>query len=208
MPRTATRQTKPRHGGGEKGVAVVRERGISTTSKAGAALVSAAKPLTDQQRLFVKFWAQGESILSASLKAGYSDNGTYAYRMVYMPNILAEYQREKDAFERDSGMTRKKVIEGFLEGIDMAKTMAEPSSVIAGWREVGRMCGYYEPVTIKHQVSVEGKLMVDKMEKLSDQELLDLIEERMQARIAGQKALEGPETNDDDNDGADAGAPA
>lgn len=197
MPVSRSRASRPRtERDASRGVGVARARGKLTNNKAQAAAVSEEKPLTDQQRLFVKFWAQGESPLSASIKAGYADNGTYAYRMIYMPNILKLYHEEKAAFERDSGMTRQKVIAGFLEGIEMAKVLGEPSTVVGGWREIGRMCGYYEPVQVKHTVTHEGKLMIDKLDKLSDQELMQLMEERMKAMLAPQPVLENADGDD------------
>lgn len=186
----------------KRSIATARERGINTSTKAGAALIDPDKPLTEQQKLFVHYWARGESILSASLKAGYQDGGTYAYRLVHQPNILKMYQAEKDAYERDSGMNRKRVIDGLLEGIEMAKTMAEPSSMIAGWREIGKLCGYYEPVQVKHTVDVQGKILVDRMEKLSDAELFELIQKQA-AAISGNPALIPQDPDHDTSDVAD-----
>ena len=45
------------------------------------ALANPDRPLTTKMKDFVKYWAQGESILSASVRAGYTDGGTYAYRL-------------------------------------------------------------------------------------------------------------------------------
>lgn len=177
---------------------MARARGRSTASKAEAALIDVDKPLTDKQRLFVKLWAQGESPLSASIKAGYTDGGTYAYRMIYMPNILALYQQEKDAFEAASQMTRKRVIDGLLEGVEMAKMLGEPSSVIAGWREVGKMCGYYEPVQVKHTVTHEGKVILDRLEKLSDEELFALIQKQAE-QLQHTAAIPGGSDDDDED---------
>lgn len=179
--RSTTSRSKPRSAKDtSKGVTAARA-GKNTSSNAVAALVSVDKPVTDQQRLFVKFWAQGESPLSASHKAGYADGGTFAYRMINMPNILALYQEEKAAYERDSGMNRKRVIDGFLEAIEMSKTMAEPSTMVAGWREIAKMCGYYEPVQVKHTVTHEGKILLDRMESLSDDELFEVIQRQAKA---------------------------
>jgi phage terminase small subunit len=194
-------RSKNRYGGGEKGVGTARKRGNSTNTPSEAALISEGKPLTEQQRAFAKFWAQGDSPLAASVKAGYADNGSYAYRMIYMPNILKLYNEEKAAFERDSGMTRQRVIEGFLEGIEMAKTLAEPSSVIAGWREVGKMCGYYEPVQVKHTVSHEGKILVDRLESLSDDELFAIIQRQAAAMASPVPLLPSEVLHDDDDTG-------
>lgn len=148
---------------------------LSTTTNAGAAQVSPDKPVTEQQRSFARFWAQGESILSASVKAGYTDGGSYGYRMVHMPNIKRLYDTEKALYEEAGQMTRKKVMDGLLEGVEMAKLMAEPASMISGWREIGKMCGYYEPTRHKVEVNVTGSLMMERMNRLTDSELLKLI---------------------------------
>lgn len=208
MPRAkaVTAESTPRRRKTQATVGEARARGFDTSNTKTKALISVDKPLTDQQRLFVKFWAQGESPLSASLKAGYADGGAYAYRMVYQPNILALYRQEKEAYERDSGMNRKKVVDGFLEAIEMAKTMAEPSTMVAGWREVGKMCGYYEPVEIKHTINHQGKVLHERLEKLTDAELFELIQKRAEAMATpALGAPEGTHDGDADDAGSDAG---
>ena len=198
---TAPVTTKPRRKNGvNKDTArsgLQARKGIDTSTGAGAALVDPNKPLTDKQRLFVKFWAQGESIISASMRAGYNDGATYAYRMVRMPNILKLYRAEKEAYEAAAQMTRKKVMDGLLEGIEMAKLVSEPASVISGWREIGKMCGYYEPVTRKLDITVNGNVVMERMNRLSDAELLKLIQEGVQQAAP---ALEGPDDDDEDED--------
>lgn len=182
-----------------------RARGIDTSSAANAALVSVDKPLTQMQRLFVKEWASGESILSASFRAGYSDGGTSGYRMARMPNILALYDAEKRAFEAVNNMSRKKVMDGLQDGINMATLLGEPASIIAGWREVGRMCGYYEPVRVKHEVTVNGKIMVQRMENMSDEELFNLIEKSAAQIDASQPLIEGAGDDSGEQTQADGG---
>jgi hypothetical protein len=151
-----------------------RELALDTAKYSDAEQVDPNKPLTDKQKLFVKFWASGESPLSASYKAGYADGGTYAYRMVRMPNILALYNEEKRLYEESCQMTRKQVMEGLLESIEMAKLMAEPATMVSGWREIGKLCGYYEPVKKKVEVSITGAQQ--RLEKLTDAQLFELIQ--------------------------------
>jgi len=158
-----------------RSVAAVRARGFSTGSAAGAALISPDKPLTEKQRLFVQNWAKGESILSASARAGFADSGTVAYRLVRMPNVLRLYNAEKARYEAVSDMSKKKVMDGFLEAIEMAKLMAEPATMVAGWREIAKMCGYMAPVQAHVKVDITGNLVMSRMNQLSDAELLKLI---------------------------------
>ena len=141
------------------------------------------KPLTEKAKLFVKYWAQGESITSASARAGYGDGATYAYQLTRFPQAVALYNEEKRLYEEASQMTRKKVMDGLLEGIEMAKLLADPGNVISGWREIGKMCGYYAPVEKKVALTVQGEIAVRKLETMSDEELMKLISGPVEALV-------------------------
>jgi phage terminase small subunit len=148
--------------------------GLNNSSAASASEIDPDKPLTDKMKAFVQHWAKGDSIPSATLRAGYSDDGL-GYRLARQPNILALYHAEKAKYEEAGQMTREKVMEGLIEAVEMAKLMSEPASMIAGWREVGKMCGYYAPVEHKMKVDVSGSIVVDRLNGMSDAELLKLI---------------------------------
>lgn len=161
--------------GGVRGVTEVRARGNYTNSAATAELIDVNKPLTDMQKQFVKFWAEGDSITSASLRAGYSDGATFAYRMVRMPNILALKAEYEAKYQEAAQMTRKKVMDMHLEAFEMAKLMSEPATMVSAAREVGKMCGYYAPVEVKMRVDSTGSQVVDRLNNLTDAELLKII---------------------------------
>lgn len=180
----------------DAGAVAVRKQSPNTGTKAGAALVDPDKPLTEKQKLFVKYWAQGESIQSASERAGYSDNATFAYRMVYMPNILKLYNEEKRLYAEASQMTRKKVMDMLLEAYEMAKLMAEPATMVSAAREVGKMAGFYEPVERKVTVSMTGNVAIDRMNRMSDAELLKILTSPAQEAIQHEILRE-----EDDQDG-------
>ena len=161
-----------------RGVTTARSRGVDTSNlnaEEMALVISPDKPLTDKQKLFVKFWAQGDSITSASVRAGYNDNAAIAYRMVKMPNILKLKSQYEAEWESENQMSRKRVMDGMLESIEMAKLMAEPATMIQGWKTIGQLCGYFAPVEHKVKVDVTGNIVVDKLNSLSDAELLKII---------------------------------
>lgn len=171
-----------------RGVAAARARGIDTSNLSAAEMaevISPDKPLTEKQKLFVQNWAKGDSITSASYRAGYADGGKVAYQLVKMPNILALKAKYEAEWEATGAMSRQKVMDGMLEAIEMAKMMAEPSSMIAGWREIGKLCGYYAPVEHKVKVDVSGNVVIDKLNSLSDAELLKIIQGGAQAALPG-----------------------
>ena len=55
--------------------------------------------------------------------------------------------------------------------------------MIRGWAEVARMLGYYEPETKRLELNIEGQTHMNHLERLSDGELLRMIET---ARVEGQ----------------------
>ena len=182
MPKTPApkakpiKATRPRAKDQDTGRRVAVRSAVNTSTMAAAALVPVDKPLTTQQREFVKHWAAGDSIPNAMARAGYNDQPSYGYRMAKMPNILALYNEEKRLYEEASQMTRKRVMDMLVDAYDMAKLMSEPASMVSAAREVGKMCGYF---TVQHkvEVSVPGNVLIDRMNRLSDEELLRLIEQ-------------------------------
>lgn len=159
----------------KRGAAVRKSQ--NTGTMAAAASVSPDKPLTTQQKAFVKAWAEGDSIPNALARAGYSiKDHSLGYRMAKMPNILALYEQEKRLYEEASQMTRKRVMDGLLDAVDMARLMSEPATMVSGWREIGRMCGYFEPKKVQIDVNVSGSIIHERINSLSDAELLKIIQ--------------------------------
>ena len=171
----ATEYSQKKRHGGNRGPLVARQSARSNNSAAKAAEIPVDKPLTDLQKQFVKYWAEGESITSACVKAGYSDH-KLAYRLARQPNVLALRDQYAQKYEEAAQMSRVKVMEGFKEAIEMAKLMSEPATMIAGWREIGKMCGYYAPVETKIKIDVSGDVTMRTLTQLSDAELLELIQ--------------------------------
>ena len=156
-------------------IAKLRATSPDTSTAAALALANPDRPLTEKQRLFVENWAKGETIATAAYRAGYADSGAMAYKMSKDPAILKIYNAEKIKYEEACQMTRKRVMEGLLEGIEMAKLVSEPASMISGWREVGKMCGYYVEQKKTININVSGDVTMKHMDRLPDAELLKLI---------------------------------
>lgn len=155
---------------------VLHVQSVTATSAELSKLKSPDRHLTDKQKLFVKKWAAGDSIAGAAFGAGYSDGGQMGYRMARDPAIVALYNAEKVAYEKAVGMSRERVMNGLEEAIDMARTLADPQAMIAGWREVGKMCGYYAPVQVKVDVNINDNSAYARLSRMSDAELLALAE--------------------------------
>jgi phage terminase small subunit len=167
----------------EKRFAKLRAQAVNATTARTQAIKSPERTLTEKQQMFVRHWAAGESILTASARAGYADGGTYAYRLSKDPLVLRIYEREKKLYEDSCQMTRAKVMQGFLDAAEMARIQADPTAMTGAWREVGKMAGYYDSVK-KVEVNVTGGVSITtKVERLSDEDLLRLIKGEAGAEI-------------------------
>ena len=169
-----TSQKKNRETEKPQRVAAVRNA-LSTTTMAAAAAVSPDKPLTEKQKLYAVARARGESVPNAMAAAGYNEQVSYGYRLDKMPNVQRLIQREQALYAEAAQMDRKKVIDMQLEAYEMAKTMAEPSTMVAAAREIGKICGLYEPKKV--EVSVNGRVQheIHRFEAMSDAELLQVL---------------------------------
>jgi phage terminase small subunit len=160
---------------------------------------NADKPLSEQQRLFVRFHVHEQmNVTAAARAAGYKGNASVAgMSLMKNPAVLKAIERAQEEYRLASQMTRKKVIDGFLEAIDLARMQSEPASMIAGWREVGRVCGLYEPTKTRMEVSVNGSVTLQRLETMTDAELLQLMHEQPEALPS---AIEGEFSVDESED--------
>ena len=134
-------------------------------------------PLTAQQQLFVKHLVLDKMPQTVALRmAGYAPNPSTGSALMKNPKIQRAIAAEREAYAKASGMTKRKVIDGFSEAIDLARIKGDAIAMIAGWREIGKMCGFYEPTKTKVEVSVQGQVLVQRLNALSDEELLKLAE--------------------------------
>jgi hypothetical protein len=132
------------------------------------------RPLTDTQKEFIRLIAQdGYSVNSARGATGMSYD---SYQRLMARSDTQELMKKYQAEYRELAKIRKsEVLDGFKEAIDMAKLKGEPLTMIAGWREIGRLCGYYEPTKTEVNINVSGQLMLDRMSTLSDEQLLEMM---------------------------------
>jgi hypothetical protein len=145
-------------------------------SQKSSAATDPNAPLTEKQRLFVHYWASGESVDFAAKKAGF-DSQSYGHQLKVMPKIRNLYDAEKAKYIEAAQVTREDVINGFKEAIADAKLMSEPATMIAGWREIGKLCGFYEPKRVDLNINMNGNVVLERMNKMSDAELLKIINE-------------------------------
>jgi len=134
--------------------------------------------LDEREKQYAMFLSEGKSTRMASALAGYSpnQNGRTRTRLQNDPRVIKAVEFLRARSEKLILASREKVLKGFLEAIEQAKLMSEPMTQIAGWREIGKMCGYYAPEVKEININVGAKRVIGQLEVMSDRELLELIE--------------------------------
>jgi len=134
--------------------------------------------LDPREKIFAEHIANGARQAVAARAAGFKQPEKLAYRVLKRPHVARAVKYIAEQNRKVSQMDRKKVMEGFLEAIEMAKIQGDASTMVTGWREVGRMCGLYEPEKKTLDVNITAKRMIDKMETMSTEELLEMAAEQ------------------------------
>ena len=73
-------------------------------------------------------------------------------------------------------VSRDRVLQQLEDAVGVARGKGDAGAMIAaGWRETGKICGYYAPErVIKIDVNNAAKRFIDRLETLSDQALFDI----------------------------------
>ena len=138
--------------------------------------------MTPKQAKFVAEYLVDGNGSRAAIAAGYGRAGARvaACRALANANVRAAIAARQGVDARRLEIERQDVIQGLLEGVAAAKSQANPAAMIAGWREIGKMLGFYAPEVQRISLAPVTDVALERLEKLTDQELLALIGEKQQ----------------------------
>lgn len=152
------------------------------------------KPLTERQKKFVDLVSKNGLTPRQALR--HVNKGSNAGDLAEFQgaNVQKALRTAEKISEKAVMMTKKRVMEGFLEAVDMAKMKGDPFVMISGWREIAKMCGYYEAVKVKVDVNVNHSNYQQKLQTLTDTQLLALAEGKTDDNfINGEGVIDGDE---------------
>jgi phage terminase small subunit len=134
-------------------------------------------PLTPRQARFAEAYAQHHNASLACREAGYSAGcaSVTGVRLLANHSVLRRIQALEAAAAEALGVTRHKVLLELQEAAALAKEKGDPAAMIAAWREIGKMCGYYAPDRMKVDVRSDVSVEMRRMEQMTDAELINLI---------------------------------
>jgi len=71
-------------------------------------------------------------------------------------------------------LDRETVIRELRTAVEVARMKGDASAMIAGWREIGRMLGFYEPEVRRIDVNLDGDRLMQRIRAMTDAEVLRL----------------------------------
>lgn len=99
------------------------------------------------------------------------------------PHFRRQMDIEHNRSQQAAGMQRKHVLQGLLEAIALARKLDQPSSMISGYKELGRMCGFYEPDRKEIVLSVEKKDFLRDIKSMTTDQLLELAHKQVDDEV-------------------------
>ena len=114
----------------------------------------------------------------AARLAGYAPGCSHVTgcQLLKKPKIAATVRGLEEAVAREIGVSRQAVIAQLVASADLARELREPSSMISAYRNVAQICGYYRQEEVTTVKAGDGGEVLDRLNRLSDRELVALIE--------------------------------
>ena len=137
-----------------------------------------APTLTAKQVRFVNEYLVDGNGAAAAVRAGYSERSAKAIAAENLtkPDLQKALQTRQAADATRLSIQREDVLNGLVEAATMAKLQCDPAGMVAAWKQVGHLMGYFSPERIKVDVNVAGSLEMGRLNQLSDAELIKMIE--------------------------------
>lgn len=145
--------------------------------------MSSTETLTPRQARFIEEFLVDANGTQAAIRAGTAPAGAHVWasRALRDPKVAADLKRRQATISARLSIERENVLNGLLEAVDMAREQRNPMAMISAWKQVSLLMGYNAPHQVKVEVAPEGKARMDHLERLSDAELLAMIEVRQVA---------------------------
>lgn len=156
----------------KKAGAVERNRRYREKKKAQSVVLAPDEtPISPKEREFVRLYVvEGKPVTVAAREAGFTSGDSYKL-LLAKPAVVAQIRASQYEIAKTLKVTRNKVLEGMMEAIEIAKVQEDPTAMIRGWTEVGKICGYYEKKVV---LKDERKAATDNLKSLSTEDLVAL----------------------------------
>ena len=114
----------------------------------------------------------------AAREAGYAVSGARvtAHRLLTNVNVKAAIDLKMNEFADKYKLKKEDVIAELIIAKDLAKERLDPISMIRAWCEIGKIMGFYAPEIVMAKNLAGNEALKTKLESMSDDELMKLID--------------------------------
>lgn len=132
--------------------------------------------LSPRQLAFVEQYSVHGNASRAAREAGYppASAHTTSNRLLKNEKIRAVLAARRAETAQRMALDRETVIRELRTAVEVARMKGDASAMIAGWREIGRMLGFYEPEVRRIDVNLDGDRLMQRIRAMTDAEVLRL----------------------------------
>ena len=133
--------------------------------------------LTPRQEKFAKQYLLTGNGSEAARLAGYSQKtaGQMGYENLKKPEVIDAIRELQAGYAAQLQVTKDDLIAGLFSAIEMGRQQQKPAAIIAGFVQIAKLCGFYEPEKVNLTLNAGGKRLSAKFAAMSDDELLAII---------------------------------
>lgn len=113
----------------------------------------------------------------AAIRAGYGAAGARvaAHRAITNVAVQEALQARQRVDAARLALQREDVLAGLLEAAELAKAQLNPGAMVAAWKQVGHLMGFYAPEVKRLELSGEQRGAQARFAAMSDDQLMALI---------------------------------
>lgn len=129
-----------------------------------------------RQQSFVHAYVESGNGAAAAVRAGYSARSAKvtASRLLTKANVQAAIRSQQAQIAKRLELSRERVIAELQEAVNLARLKGDPQAMVAAWREMAKICGFYAPAEKRIELGVKEGGLLARLEKMSDSELANL----------------------------------
>ena len=141
--------------------------------------------LSARQVRFVQEYLVDGCGAQAAIRSGVAASGAHVWasRTLRIAKVAAALQARQAADAARLSIQREDVLNGLLEAAAMAKLLSDPAGMVAAWKQVGHLMGYYSPERIKVDLNAHGQVEMDRLDRMTDARLLAVTQRGVNAGI-------------------------
>lgn len=136
----------------------------------------ARKNLTPKAKGYVENVSKGIPKDRSAIMAGATTDAVKSFDA--NPLVQTELTRIRREAVENTGVTKEKVVEMFMEAANFARILGDPMGLIAAARELGKMLGHYAPEVKKTLHGIDEAGLKKALKELNDDELYKLVHAR------------------------------